>query len=73
MYTLFAILIVISALFVIGLVLIQESEGGGIVSKFDDVSRRFGVQETTSLLEKGTWVMVGVIVLLCVICAGMLS
>ncbi|MBO4820643.1 MAG: preprotein translocase subunit SecG [Prevotella sp.] len=68
MFTLFAIFIIVSALLVIGLVLIQESKGGGLSSQFDDFKNHFGVQQTATLLEKSTWVMVGVIVLLCVIC-----
>ena len=34
MYTLFVILIVIAALLMIGIVLIQESKGGGLASQF---------------------------------------
>ena len=73
MYTLFVILVIISSLLEIGLVLVQESKGGGLVSKFDGFSKHVGVRETATLLEKSTWIMGGIIVLLCVICAGMLS
>ena len=73
MFQLLAIFIVITALMVIGLVLVQESKGGGLSSRFDDVSHHFGVQMTASILEKSTWVLTGVIVLLCIICAGLLT
>ena len=73
MYTLFSILIIIPALLVIGLVLVQESKGGGLSSRFDDFGYYIGVQKTASLLEKSTWAMAGIIVLLCIVCAGMMS
>ena len=38
LYTLFVILIVIAALLMIGIVMIQESKGGGLASNFSSCS-----------------------------------
>lgn len=66
MFTLFAILIAVAALIVIGLVLVQESKGGGLISRFGDIGHHIGVQKTKSILEKGTWVLAGDVILLCI-------
>ena len=73
MLTLFTILIAVAAQMVIGLVLVQESRGGGLISRFGDIGHHLGVRKTNSILEKGTWVLAGIIVLLCIIFGGMLS
>ena len=55
MYTLFVILIVIAALLMIGVVLIQESKGGGLSSNFSSSNAIMGVRKTTDFVEKTTW------------------
>ena len=55
MYTLFVILIVIAALLMIGIVLIQESKGGGLASQFSGYNQIGGVRKTTDFIEKATW------------------
>ncbi len=55
MYTLFVILIVIAALLMIGVVLIQESKGGGLSSNFSSSNAIMGVRKTTDFIEKTTW------------------
>ena len=55
MYTLFVILIVIAALLMIGVVLIQESKGGGLSSNFSSSNAIMGVRKTTDFVEKNTW------------------
>ena len=55
MYTLFVILIVIAAILMIGIVLIQESKGGGLASNFSASNQIMGVRKTTDFLEKATW------------------
>ena len=39
MYTLLVILIVLTALLMVGIVLIQESKGGGLTSQFADIKK----------------------------------
>lgn len=69
MYTLFVILIVLAALLMIGIVLIQESKGGGLSSNFSASNQIMGVRKTTDFIEKATWTLAGAMVVLSVICA----
>jgi len=69
MYTLFVILIVIAALLMIGIVLIQESKGGGLASNFSASNQIMGVRKTTDFIEKTTWGLALTMVLCSVICA----
>ena len=70
MTTLFIILIIlISALLGI-IVLIQNPKGGGLSGSIAGFSNQFmGVKQTTDVLEKGTWVLSGVLVILCLVSA----
>ena len=69
MYTLFVILIVIVALFMIGIVLIQESKGGGLSTGFSSGNAMLGVRKTTDFIEKTTWGLAAAMVVLSVFCA----
>ena len=66
MYTLFVILIVIVALFMIGIVLIQESKGGGLSTGFSSGNAMLGVRKTTDFIEKTTWGLAAAMVVLSV-------
>jgi preprotein translocase subunit SecG len=68
-YTLFVILIVIAALLMIGIVLIQESKGGGLSSNFSASNQIMGVRKTTDVIEKATWSLAAAMVIFSVICA----
>ena len=57
MYTLFVILIVVAAILMIGIVLIQESKGGGLSSSFAGYNQVAGVRKTTDFIEKATWAL----------------
>jgi preprotein translocase subunit SecG len=69
MYTVFVFLIVIAALLMIGIVLIQESKGGGLSSNFASSNQIMGVRKTTDFIEKATWGLAAAMVVLSVICA----
>ena len=69
MYTLFVVLIVIAALLMIGIVLIQESKGGGLASQFSGYNQIGGVRKTTDFIEKTTWGLAAAMVVLSVLCA----
>ena len=69
MYTLFVILIVIAAILMIGIVLIQESKGGGLASNFSSSNQIMGVRKTTDFIEKATWFLAATMVVCSVICA----
>lgn len=69
MYTLFVILIVVVALLMIGIVLIQESKGGGLASGFSSANAVAGVRNTTKFIEKATWTLAAAMVIISIICA----
>ena len=69
MYTLLVILIVIAALLMIGIVLIQESKGGGLASNFASYNQIGGVRKTTDFIEKATWSLAAFMVVVSVACA----
>ena len=69
MYTLFVILIVLAALLMIGIVLIQESKGGGLASNFSSSNQIIGVRKTTDVIEKTTWGLAVAMVVFSVVCA----
>lgn len=69
MYTLFVILIVLAAVLMIGIVLIQESKGGGLASNFSSSNQIMGVRKTTDVIEKTTWGLAIAMVVLSVICS----
>ena len=69
MYILLVILVVLLAALMIGVVLIQESKGGGLSSTFSDYKRIIGVSKSASVVERTTWILAGIIVLICVVCS----
>ena len=69
MYTLLVIVMVIAALLMIGIVLIQESKGGGLASQFSTYNQIGGVRKTTDFIEKTTWGIAAAMVIISVLCA----
>jgi preprotein translocase subunit SecG len=69
MYTLLIVLIVLTALLMVGIVLIQESKEGGLASQFDDFKRYAGVRKTADFVERTTWILAGIMVVICVACS----
>lgn len=69
MYTLFVILIVLASFCMIGIVLIQESKGGGLASAFSNVNNVAGVRQTTNFIEKTTWTLAAAMVIISIACA----
>jgi preprotein translocase subunit SecG len=69
MYTLLVILIVVAAVLMIGIVLIQESKGGGLASNFSSYNQIGGVRKTTDFIEKTTWGLAAAMVVISVLCA----
>ena len=66
MYVVIIVLTVIVAILLIGIVLIQKSKGGGLSSQFGGAGSVMGVRQTNSFLEKATWTLAGLIVVLSV-------
>jgi len=66
MYQVLVILAVIVAILLTFIVLIQESKGGGLASNFAASNQIMGVRKTTDVVEKATWSLAGILVVLSV-------
>ena len=66
MYTLIIVLVILAAILMCGIVLIQESKGGGLASGFSSSNQIMGVRKTTDFLEKATWGLAIIMVVLSV-------
>lgn len=55
MYTIFAILIVITCILLVLVVLVQNPKGGGLSATFGGGNQVMGVKKTADFLEKATW------------------
>jgi len=64
MYTIFAILIVIASILLVGVILIQKSKGGGLAANVNSYNQFMGVRKTTDFVEKATW---GLSIFICVL------
>lgn len=69
MHVVIIVLTVIVAVLLIGIVLIQKSKGGGLSSQFGGAGSVMGVRQTNSFLEKTTWTLISVLVVLSIISA----
>ena len=67
MYLLCVSLIVLVSVLMCLIVLIQNSKGGGLVSNLSSSNQILGVRKTTDFLEKSTWTLAVVLVLLCLV------
>lgn len=66
MYTVLVVLAVLTAVFMCFIVLIQESKGGGLASSFSSSNQIMGVRKTTDVIEKTTWALAAILVVLSV-------
>lgn len=59
MYTIFAILIILTSILLVLVVLVQNPKGGGLSSTFGGGSGNqiMGAKKTTDFLEKATWTL----------------
>ncbi len=64
MYTIFASLIVIASILLVGVILIQKSKGGGLAANMSNYNQFAGVRKTTDFVEKATW---GLSIFICVL------
>jgi len=66
MYTVLTIFIILASILLVLIVLVQNSKGGGLASGFASSNQVLGVRKTTDFLEKGTWYLAGIVVVLCI-------
>ncbi len=70
MYIFLTILIVIAAVLLTLLVLVQNSKGGGLAAGFASGNQVMGAPKTADFLEKATWTLVALIVVLSIAAVG---
>ncbi|TNF50206.1 MAG: preprotein translocase subunit SecG [Bacteroidetes bacterium] len=64
---LFSSIIIIAAVLLIIVVFIQNPKGGGLSSDFGAAQQLGGVQKTNDFIDKATWTLAGVIMVLSII------
>lgn len=64
MYVVIIVLTVLVSLLLIGIVLIQKSKGGGLSSQFGEAGAMMGVRQTNTFLERTTWTLAALVVVL---------
>lgn len=64
LYYTISILIFIVCILLILIVLVQNSKGGGLTSTFSNSNQVMGVKKTTDFLEKSTWTLSIVLLIL---------
>ena len=57
MYSLFAVLIIITCVLLILIIMVQNPKGGGLSSAFGGGNQIMGARKTSDFLEKTTWVL----------------
>lgn len=72
MYSLLVILMLLASVLMCFIVLIQNSKGGGLASGFSSSNQIMGVRKTTDFLEKATWTLAAVMVVLSIATAYVL-
>lgn len=73
METVLVVLTVLISVLLIIIVLIQKSKGGGLSSSFAGSNQIMGVRRTTDFVEKATWTLAIIIMVLAVIATLMAS
>jgi len=63
-YILISILILITCVLMVFVVLVQNSKGGGLASNFSSSNQFMGVRKTADFLEKSTWTLAVVLLVL---------
>jgi len=65
----FLTILILLACVILGFfILIQNPKGGGLTGSFGAMSSQvMGVKQSTDVMEKGTWTMIGIIGGLCII------
>ncbi|MDR4988154.1 MAG: preprotein translocase subunit SecG [Bacteroidales bacterium] len=63
-YVLISVLILITCVLLVMIVLVQNAKGGGLASNFSASNQVMGVRKTTDFLEKATWTLAIILLVL---------
>ena len=66
-FTILVVAVIVASVLLTLVILLQNSKGGGLASNFAAGNQAFGVRQTTDILEKITWGLVGFVFLISVI------
>ena len=66
-YITISVIIVVASILLTLIVLVQNSKGGGLAANFAAGNTTFGVRQTADFLEKATWWLAGIVLVLCVV------
>ncbi|MBQ9312286.1 MAG: preprotein translocase subunit SecG [Bacteroidales bacterium] len=72
MFIVVTVLIMIAAILLALVVLIQNGKGGGLAANFASQNQVMGVRRTTDFLEKATWTLAVVLVVLCLVSSALI-
>ena len=63
-FSIFLVLITIVCFLLIIVIMVQNPKGGGLSSSLGGSTQMGGVQKTTDFLDKSTWTLAGILILL---------
>ncbi len=63
-FSLFMVLIIIACVLLVIIIMAQNPKGGGLSGTFGGSTTQFGVQRTNDFMEKATWALASIIVVL---------
>ncbi len=66
MYTFITFLLIVASVFMVLIVLVQNSKGGGLANNFQSSNQVMGVRKTNDFLDKATWALAIIILVLSV-------
>lgn len=64
MFNFIVILIIVTCVLLTLIVLVQNSKGGGLAADFSSSNQTLGVRKTSDFLEKGTWALAAILLVL---------
>jgi preprotein translocase subunit SecG len=67
MYTLLSVLILMVCVLLVLVVLVQNSKGGGLAANFGASNQVMGVRRTADFLEKATWTLAAILLVLSIL------
>ena len=73
LFTILTVLVLVASVLITLIVLLQNGKGGGLASNFVAGNQTFGVRQTTDILEKITWGLVGFIFVVSIVTAFTLN
>lgn len=70
MYVALNVFIIIASILLVFIVLVQNSKGGGLAAGFQSSNQIMGVRKTTDFLEKATWGLAAIVIVLSIFAVG---